>query len=129
MSFRRGISLLAIWGVLLHAAIVVRHNAMALQGHFLAHELTKTLGVICHNAGGIMKVVSTEGTAPIDIPGQQSDCPLCTGMMPAVAFVPIVDLPLPQMTATALRIVAIARVIHERVASAWPPPRGPPLIV
>ena len=129
MSFRRGMTLLAVWGVLLHAALVVRHNAMVLNTHLLAQELTKSLVVICHSASGTIRVVSADGSAPIDIPGQQSDCPLCAGMTPAVALVPVVDLPTVQVTVSAVRMVAVARIILERAASAWPPPRGPPLIV
>ncbi len=122
---------LALIGVLLNAALVVRHNARMLETRLapqsLDQSLEASLAVICH--GGSEALSDPAGAvpgAPARAPGGLGECPICMGSCPAVAVMWQPPLIAPVRLAASERVVVIAEVIAPRIAGVLPPPRGPP---
>ncbi len=78
------IVIVAVVGVLLHTAAVVRHHGV-MSAQSAERALLADLAVICHGAGGTSTLAAG---LPSDMPAQRggSDCPVCMGM--AVSFMP-----------------------------------------
>lgn len=117
------IAIVAVVGVLLHAAAVVRHHGV-MSAQSAERALLADLAIICHGAGGSLKIAAE---LPSDVPAQRggSDCPVCMGM--AVGFMP------PTPMTLALPFEAVARVswsrdqtIPVRSVRLHPFARGPP---
>lgn len=120
MSFRRGICLLAAWCVLLHAAVIVRHNGMMVSAS-LSGPSTDFVSAMCH--GG-----DAQPGAPSRAPTGGVDCPICTGLMPGVAIQAAPDAFCPPLPIASAKIETIALILVARGA-VRPPTRGPPSIV
>jgi hypothetical protein len=126
-DFRKFVGLLAIFGVLLHAALIVRHN-----GSMLAVQLgpdASFTSVICHGDGAVATVAADVGV-PAEQRGNLDDtCPMCAGfgataaVLSEPAKIGIRHLP------ASTRIAANAEAIAERRAGERPPTRGPPAFV
>ncbi len=113
----------AIIGMLVHAALIVWHNA-SMVGATLERGLLAEALAICHATGPS----GLEGTVPAQ-PGEgeaSTPCPICKGLVGAVAVVPDVRLPEPSPDKTAARFAARAKLITARLAPVCPPSRGPP---
>lgn len=125
---RRSIAIWAVLGVLLHAGLVVRHNAMALGAHLLHQELVTALGNIC-NSGGVLLAASEDVPIVPSPNGGSGDCPICTGLIAGAGVLPTAaELPAP-IDGPSARVAVISERIAPRLAHAWPPPRGPPQTV
>jgi hypothetical protein len=127
MLRRRLTVLVALLGVLLHAAIVVRHNGMMLSAHLQRADLLSALSVICFGSGEQHANVSLP-----DVPapsGSQSDCPICSGLVSAVVAVPQQFVIEARAYAVSQRIAHVAEVIAPTLRSVWPPSRAPPVSV
>ena len=125
MRSRKWISVLAVLGVLLHAGVLVRHNA-AMAGAALEYQtLLAGLSQICHGGG-------TGTVDPSELPyvpppnDAQNGCPICSGVASAVALAaPPIDVAL--VLAPAASDFSVE--IHRPPAAAHhlhPPARGPP---
>lgn len=127
MLRRRLTVLVALLGVLLHTAIVVRHNGMMLSAHLQRADLLSALSVICFGSG--------EQHANVDLPelptpsGSQSDCPICSGLLSAVVDVPQQFAVEAREYAASQRIAHVAEVMAPSLRSVWPPSRAPPVSV
>lgn len=115
---------MAIFGVLLHAGIVARHNGFVLQSKLLHQELAVALGVICHSDGSISRRAVAPGELPAPA-GTQGECPICMGgsavaILPTHEFAPVV------LDGGSARVALIAEIVRQRLDGLMPPPRGPP---
>lgn len=125
---RRLISFAVLLGVLMHAHAFARHNGVMLDAHLQRASLIADLVLICHPSG-------TGTVDPANLPDvpqptdAQNECPICSGLVHAVALPPPVfvpyfvafqpEQPFPPST---VRGVEPARAFI-------PPARGPPSIV
>jgi hypothetical protein len=122
---RRAVSYLVVLGVLLHAAAVVRHNAVMVDAHGLRAALIVDLMMICHPSG-------TDSIDPANLPDvpvptdSQNGCPVCSGLVFALG------LPPPDLTPHFIafdppRPSPVIVAAHRPLPSAvLPPSRGPP---
>lgn len=123
-SFR----VLAIIGVLLHAGLIVWHNA-AMLGATLQHQsLVSALTAICHGAGA--SDTATRGDLP-ELPpssSEQAGCPICKGQVGAVAILshPEPFVHRPHLATAQMEIVS--EIIARRIAHVRPPTRAPPFL-
>ena len=123
---RRSIAIWAILGVLLHAGLIVRHNAMALSAHLLQQDLITSIASICNSSG---TAVASDDVAYIPSPnGGSSDCPICSGMMGASGLLPEAAKVMIAFDRPSHLIAVISDRIAPRLIGAWPPSRGPPAI-
>jgi hypothetical protein len=127
MRFRTLIRLIAVLGVLLHAAALVRHHGMMLGGHLQHQALLSDLAALCH-AGG------DNGSPTAELPWipaptqSKSDCPVCAGQVSAFALA-APDLPqLPSRVAVAESWQIAASRGHPQYHAVCPPARGPPAV-
>ena len=129
MQLRRWISFVALLGVLLHAGLLVRHNAVMLNAKLLHSEIAATLGVICHTDGTTARLPVSQ--IP-DVPAQSEglgDCPICAGLASVAAIVPslVADITAPDFSSA--RVAVVGEAIALRLAAVRPPTRGPPRTV
>ena len=124
---RRVVSHRVVLGVLLHAAALVRHNAVMLDAHLLRGSLIADLMVICHPSG----TSSVDPASLPDVPvptDAQNGCPVCSGLALAVA------LPTPDLTPHFVafdppRLSPVIVAAHHPLPRALlPPSRGPPTL-
>ncbi len=114
--------------VLVHSALLAWHASASLATTLGDANFTLASQVICFPGGEQTNPgppVEPGAHTPMD---QQSACPICTGMVSGTA---ILAEPLPEPAGpvvTFIRLTAIARIIVERLAGTWPPPRGPPAL-
>jgi len=119
---------LAIIGIILHAGLIVRHNAAMLGSHLQLASLTADLAEICHGAGG-PSAADQHQLPKMPSPGSDlGSCPMCTGCISAVAI-----LPTPYSIArvphrTVIRMEVVGETIAQRLARLRPPSRAPPLL-
>lgn len=123
---------MAIVAVLVHAMLIVWHNAAMLQARF-DHQLTlAALTQMCHTPARTTSGQAPNNSSDVQLPILPSEgdaansCPICKGMLAMAIVVPerIGDLCRPARVAT--RFAAISEAIAERTVGIWPPPRGPP---
>lgn len=115
--------------MLLHSAVLVRHNAVMLGNHLERVDLISALASICHGSGLSEQATGVDMPVPPMPSDQQSDCPICTGMMSAVADLPqrlVIDAP---ECAVSRSIAHVAEIIAPSLRSVWPPSRAPPASV
>lgn len=124
---RRAISGLVMLGVLLHAAALVRHNAVMLDAHLLRGSLIADLMVICHPSG-------TNSIDPAHLPDvpvptdAQNGCPVCSGLA-FVAALPTPDLTPHFVAFDPPRLRPVIVAAHRALPRAvLPPSRGPPTL-
>jgi hypothetical protein len=128
MRTRKWIGILALFGVLLHAGAVVRHNAAMTGAIFQYQALVTSLAEICHGSG----MAST--VPPSDLPyvprpsDAQSGCPICSGVGSAIALAApaAASIPLPQPVAIAFN--PYGQRLCEAGYAVCPPARGPPAV-
>jgi hypothetical protein len=137
MRWRRWIGLLAVFGVLLHAAALARHNAIMLaavagagtsqavaDAGVAPAALAQDLAILCHAPTG--SDPATTLPAGDGSRGSQT-CPICAGTVSAFA---LVALELPSIAAPQSTTFLAAlpqdqrRTVQQRIR---PPSRGPPL--
>lgn len=124
---RRLMSFVVLLGVLLHAQALVRHNSVMLDAHLKRASLIADLLVICHPSGtGTIDAASLPDVPrPTDA---ENDCPLCSGLGPAVALLP------PDLTPTYIAFlpahpIPLPVVGRPELLRAFiPPATGPPLL-
>jgi hypothetical protein len=124
---RRAIGYLLVLGVLLHAAALVRHNAVMLEAHALRAALIADLMVICHPSGASR--TDPAGLPDVPLPTDaQNGCPVCSGLAFALA------LPAPDLTPRFVAFdpprlrPAIVATHHPLPRAVLPPSRGPPAL-
>jgi hypothetical protein len=124
MFLRRWIGTLAIFGMLLHAGLFVRHNAMMLGAALDGAALAAAFGEICFGAKG--STHSPNSTLPQNPDSLQSHCPDCLGLAGAVAMLP----PTPPFYVSFYSIASDRLFSTDPLNSAdtplWPPGQGPP---
>lgn len=117
---------LAIIGIILHAGLIVRHNAAMLGSHLQLAALTADLAEICHGAGGS----STDDQQQLpEMPSSGGDlgsCPICTGCISAVAVLPTPYAFSREPYVAAIRMEVVGDIITQRLARLRPPSRAPP---
>jgi hypothetical protein len=134
MSLRLWVSVIALLGVLAHAAAIPRHNAIMLAGAIEASDKQAALaavgekstdltGLMCSASG---RSDAGSGSAP-GAPGKTSLCPICMGLSPAHAILSTCE---PEIAAPFAILIARApvrdmRIVQHRLYR--PPARGPPL--
>jgi hypothetical protein len=127
---RRWISLLAVFGVLLHVGAVVRHNAVMANAYLQHQSLVADLQVICHSAG--VGVLETADLPDVPRPTDTKlGCPLCASIASAFAL-PVPEsapLQVPLLASLASPQTAQAAAFQGLDGRCLPPVRGPPIIV
>lgn len=129
MRSKHWMVLVALIGVLLHAGLIVRHNAMALSAKLDHAALATLFGFICHGNGGVSRLPASEQPA---LPEQEQDrgsCPICAGMAPAFAVLTDMLLPCQAHDTVSFRMAVVGKIIHVRLAAVCPPSCGPPAFV
>lgn len=128
MMLRRAVSYLVVLGVLLHAAALVRHNAVMLDAHGLRASLIADLAAICHPSGS--NSIDPASLPDVPVPTDaQNGCPVCSGLVFALA------LPTPDLTPHFIAFdpprpdPAIVAVRQPLPRAVLPPSRGPPSLV
>jgi hypothetical protein len=123
MHLRRLIGIFAIMGVLLHAGVLVRHNALMLNATLQYQDLVADLTAMCHGAG-----TTSDSELPY-IPrpsGADFGCPICSGIVAAVAVVDsaqvVIAWPHPHTWAPSPYFESLAGIDRWSL----PPARGPP---
>jgi hypothetical protein len=137
MSLRRLVSLLAVFGVLMHAGLVVRHSAIMLKASLVQADAVRTVGHICHTDGAATALVSSKVDQQADSDavgnseptGGQTDCPICDGAIAKAVVLPmcVVSIHAPDMASA--RVAVVGETVALRLAAAWPPSRGPPTAI
>ncbi len=128
MVRRRWISVVAIIGVLLHAGFFARQSVIALSAVLGNANPTGFYGLICH--ADVDPAASPAADSPAkESPNQQHrHCPLCLGVLGAVAVLPSALCYHAALYPAALDVP----VTHETLTSAahgfWPPGRAPPVL-
>ncbi len=130
MSLRRWVSVIALLGVLAHAAAIPRHNAIMLAGAIEVAEKGAALASVGEEPAAIAALIcgggagSDPGKGP---PGKSSTCPICMGMSPAHAILsvcePVITAPFAILIARS--IVRNARMVQLKLSR--PRARGPPI--
>ncbi|MEQ1711391.1 MAG: DUF2946 family protein [Hyphomicrobium sp.] len=118
-----------MFGVLLHAGLVVRHNAMVLSAQLEHGALVAALGVICHGNGGTSEIASGEAPGLPQPEQDRGSCPLCAGLAPVAAVLTDTDLVCHVPDAASSRMAVVGEIIRQRLAAVRPPTRGPPALV
>ncbi len=120
------VGVVALFSMLLNAAVLVRHHWNVLDAHARYAEFAADLTVICHGHGGETGAPA-EREAPFPGPAKASDCPVCKGLCSTVAILTERQSPFLVIPDQSLRLSAMSSAIASRLAGEWPPPRGPPL--
>lgn len=124
MPVRRWINVVAIRGVLLHAGMIFRHNAVMVNAKLQHLDLVTSLRVICSADG------STTRPDASGMPSENNaDCPVCAGALQASAMLPDIGHQLARPDMTSARIATVGQTIAVRLTAAWPSPRGPPALI
>jgi hypothetical protein len=119
--------MIALLGVLAHAAAIPRHNAVMLAGAIETGDKLTALVSVGETPASISGLICSAGSGKAPgTPGESSKCPICMGLSPAHAILavcePVVAAPLAILIArTPVRDMRIAQLKRYR-----PPARGPP---
>jgi hypothetical protein len=124
---RRLLSLLAIIGVLLHAGLFVRHNAMMVGAALERALLTEIFSEIC--AGKPDSPASPDATYPRDHGNPESHCPDCLACAGAVALLPTIFVDFDATYSIASDPPISSQVVSSNRLVLWPPGQGPPLSI
>jgi hypothetical protein len=120
---RRFISLLAIIGVLLHAGIFVRHNAMMLGAALDQAAFADIFSEICH---GGPNSVSPDAPLPQNPSDPESHCPDCLSFVGATALFPAIFADCAAIYSIVSNTFISSDVVRPNILVLWPPGRGPP---
>lgn len=129
MRLRRWTALVAIFGVLLHAGLIVRHNAMVLTAKLEHGALIAALGIICHGNGGTAELPAGEVPSLPEPDQDRGSCPLCAGLAPVATVLTDTGLVCHAPDAASSRMAVVGEIIRQRLAAVRPPTRGPPALV
>lgn len=128
MRSRKWISILALFGVLLHAGAIVRHNATMTGATLQYQALLTGLAQLCHGSATADVLAASElpyVPRPSDAP---SGCPICSGLNSAVALAS----PEPVATVvphpTEVAFYPDTHCVREFGHAVCPPARGPPAV-
>lgn len=113
-------------GVLLHAALIARHNTIMLDARLQYQDLVLSLGLICHPSGGPASVDSANLPVVPQPSDTLSECPICAGMTASAALLPAVQAEISARPRTSQRIAFVGGATAPRLPGTWPPSRGPP---
>lgn len=128
MTFKwhKWIGLLALLSVVVHAGLVVRHNAIMVAATFAHHDLVGALGVICHSSKDAPDT-SDEGLPGSTPPSSNTvECPVCMGFGGTSAILAERVTPKQVYVASAVRLEIVAEILLRRISFERPPTRGPP---
>jgi hypothetical protein len=125
MSKRRLVGVLAIIGVLLHAGLFIRHNAIMLRAALDHAALADVFSEIC--VGQANSSGSPDAAHPRNHDGPQSRCLDCLSCASAVALLPATSANHDATYATASDSLIPSDVEGPHSLELWPPGRGPPL--
>jgi len=123
---RRLISFVVLLGVLLHAQAIVRHNGIMLDAHLQRASLVADLIVICHPSG--TGTIDAASLPDVPLPSDaENNCPLCSGLGPAIALPPPIFIPY-YVAFEPARPSPLPVIYGTELLRAFiPPARGPPL--
>jgi hypothetical protein len=127
MRANRWVSLLALFGVLLHAGLVVRHNHTVLAAA-LQQDLPFAYGIICQApVSGQSDNQPSEQSSP---PKTISYCPICLGAVSGASLTGPVALEVAPPAPCALPPkIAAATAVAPQFRAVLPPSRAPPATV
>jgi hypothetical protein len=125
MIKRRLISVLAIIGVLLHAGLFIRHNAMMLGAALDHAALADIFSNICF--GHADSSANPDATHPRNQDGPQSRCLDCLSCGSAVALLPAISATYGATYAIVSDSIIPSDPVRPNSLELWPPGRGPPL--
>lgn len=129
MRWRRFINLVALIGVLVHAGMIVRHHQVMLDAHLERQDLVNALGVICHGSGQATAPFDAElPSVPLPSDNQNKQCPLCAGMVPAIALAAAVECGVPLKFRIAAPQIVRYQARPIAIIGVRPPTRGPPVL-
>jgi len=133
MRLRRWVSLIAVAGMLLHAATIARHHVIQFNHVFAAQaasaaEARRTAG-ICHEESPAQEDGKAQGQSGKSPGGAAKPCPICLGLASAHA----VSASEPPVLRVPQAVISLAFAFHDRQAAPparlrFPPNRGPPSI-
>ncbi|MEQ1713817.1 MAG: DUF2946 family protein [Hyphomicrobium sp.] len=126
---QRWTALVTFLGVLLHAGLIARHNAMVLAAKLDHGALVAVLGVICHGNGGTSELADAERPTLPEQEQERGSCPLCAGLSPAAAVLSDVAVGCHVPDGASARMAVVVAVIRLRLAACRPHSRGPPAVV
>jgi len=128
MCLRRWVSVIAVLGVLLHAAAVVRHHGLMLAASPVLASLEADLLVLCH--GGAQQTPDVPDGLPPGPGPKPSDaktaCPICAWHVPAFALAPVERPDIPATTVAEIAWPHSRPTAMARRHPVCPPARGPP---
>ncbi len=127
LRWRQIVGLLALFGVLLHAGLVVSHATVMLNAMLGDGDGTGAIGVICHGKGAVAGSATPADETPRQ--DQRSECPICMGYGPAVTLLPEISVPKHVPHEISARQIVVAEIIARRMAAVRPPSTGPPFFV
>lgn len=122
LHLRRWISVVAVLGMLAHAAALQRHNTAMLGGAAQLSRLAADLAQICHGGEDAGRAVD-QPPSPAD---GQLDCAICAGLGPAFIDVPGGKASLARLLAPAPVSPRLAAGSQGLKLALRPPVRGPP---
>ena len=127
---RRWLTILAVFGVVLHAGLIARHNAMMVSAKLDHQALVTALAVICHGAGPTSETSNNSERPFVPVPAYPEQCHSC-GALCGVAIAPVPDQVVAEIRTSepAVRVSRQATRIAEETAGRRPPPTGPPSLV
>ena len=125
--FSTSLRALAIFGVLLHAGLIVWHNAAMLGATMQYNAVVSALANTCHGSGASTTDVR-DSLPDIPTPGnEQTGCPICKGCVAAIAILPDPALPEHCVHRAAMRMEIVGEIIAQRLTPVRPPTRAPPI--
>lgn len=127
---RRWLTILAVFGVVLHAGLVARHNGMMVTAKLDHQSLVTALSVLCHGLGPSAGADAAVETPFIPMPGSTEPCPAC-GALCAMAAAPVPDQVMAEVrqNEASVRIFRRAMLLADATAGRRPPPTGPPALI
>jgi hypothetical protein len=125
MRLRRWISIVAVMGVLLHAAFLVRHSLAMADATRQYHAVLADLTSLCRAGTGDATIPASD-LPRLPQPSDGTGCPICAGPVSAFAIADRQPPPLPVPTATAMQLFSVALAAAVPTRTACPPARGPP---
>ena len=124
MRANRWVSLLALFGVLLHAGLLVRHNNIVLAAA-QQQDLLFSYGIICQ-----IPVSSNSDGQPSNQPSPLKKlykCPICQGAVPGASLAGLFVLQIEQPASSVVPLkAATAIAATPQFRNVLPPSRGPP---
>lgn len=130
---RLWVSVVALLGVLLHAAAIPRHNAVMLAGAIEAADKQAALGAVGEAPAAMSGLLCTAGGGPETgsgkapgAPGGSNPCPICMGLSQAHAILAACDPAIAAPFAIRIAHLPVRDVGIAQRRLYRPPVRGPP---